>query len=101
MCGRENVIGLIVISKQGHDAGDCYVVVSAAGNNDTKIRGPEYVMVANGVNRPLDKPKRKNAIHLSITKTQIPDFNNLLSGEPVSSNLKIARFLKEFNKENG
>jgi hypothetical protein len=83
----EGLAGCFAISKCGHDAGEGYVVVSAAGNN---------LLVANGKNRTLQNPKKKNRMHLFVTKHAVPDIELLLKGEPVSSNLKLADFIKNF-----
>jgi len=83
--------GHFAISKAGHDAGECYVIVSAAGSD---------VMVANGKNRTIQNPKKKNRVHLFVTKQAVPDINLLTKGTPESSNLKLARYIKNFRKEN-
>ena len=87
-----DLAGFFVISKAGHDAGECYVIVSAAGND---------FMLANGKNRSLQTPKKKNAKHIFITKQAVPDIELLIKGEPVSSNLKLAGYIKNFSKESG
>ena len=81
----EDLTGFLVISKCGHDAGESYVVVSAAGND---------LRVANGKNRTIQGPKKKNRVHLFVTKQTVPGIKSLLQGEPVSSNLKLAEFIK-------
>ena len=81
--------GLYAYSKAGHDAGECYVIVSAAGN---------YCDVANGKNRTIQKPKRKNGVHLDISKQAVADIELLLKGEVVSSNLKLAQFIKKVGR---
>jgi len=85
-----DLVGKFAISKAGHDAGECYVVVSAAGN---------FLYLANGKNRTLQAPKKKNRVHLFVTGRTVPDIKLLLKGEPVSSNLKLAGYLKKFRKE--
>jgi len=85
-----DLTGRFVISKAGHDAGECYVIVCAAGND---------LMLANGKKRTIQAPKKKNRKHLSVTKRAVPDIDSLLKGEPVSSNLKLAHHLKNFRKE--
>ena len=82
--------GFFAISKAGHDAGECYVIVSAAGND---------LFVANGKNRTIQKPKKKNRVHLFVTKQAVPDIGLLLKGEPVSSNLKLARYIYNYKRE--
>ena len=54
------MIGRIVRSKSGHDKGKFYVVLQAAGS---------FVYLIDGKLRPIDKPKRKNVKHISITNT--------------------------------
>jgi ribosomal protein L14E/L6E/L27E len=85
-----DLMGKFVISKAGHDVGECYVIVCAAGND---------LQLANGKNRTIQKPKPKNRKHLSVTKRAVPDIELLLKGEPVSSNLKLAGLIKNFRKE--
>ena len=98
----EACVGFFVISKCGHDAGECCVIVSAAGNRKGDPKQSEnngFVWIANGKNKTIGAPKKKNPAHLFITKTRVPDFDKLLAGEPVSSNLKLAKLIKEFEFE--
>ena len=62
-------VGFIVISKNGHDKGKHYVL--------TKVVDDKFVLVANGENRPLDAPKRKNIRHLFVTKSRTAATNDL------------------------
>jgi ribosomal protein L14E/L6E/L27E len=48
--------GTLVHSLAGRDAGEFYLVVG--------ISGPNFVFIANGQNRPLSRPKKKNVRHL-------------------------------------
>jgi ribosomal protein L14E/L6E/L27E len=86
----KDLVGLFAVSKSGHDAGEVYVIVSAAGN---------FVNVANGKNRTIQKPKKKNRGHLAITRQSVPDIQLLIKGEPVSSNLKLAGAIKKYLRE--
>ena len=54
------MIGQIVCSKRGRDKGYFLVVVEETEN---------YVLVCDGKERPLDRPKKKNVKHLSFTST--------------------------------
>ena len=45
----------LVISKAGRDAGSYFYVVDVEG---------EYLLLANGKDRPLDRPKRKKRKHV-------------------------------------
>ena len=73
-------VGVIVISKHGHDKRQPYVVVEVASD--------KFVLVANGDNRPLSRPKRKNISHLWVTNRRTA----------ATSDLEIKRALKEFEK---
>jgi len=84
-----DLIGCFATSKCGHDAGECYVIVSAAGN---------MLHVANGKNRPIHKPKKKNRVHLFVTRQAVPGIRLLLNGEPISSNLKLAGHISDYKK---
>ena len=77
----EDCVGFFVISKCGHDSGQVYVIVSAAGN---------FVHVANGKNKIIAKPKKKNPAHLFITKEKVTEEGKL-------TDLRLARLIKEFN----
>jgi len=48
--------GALVHSLAGRDAGEYYLVVSVTGAN--------FVLLANGQNRPVSRPKKKNIRHL-------------------------------------
>ncbi len=50
------LVGMVVTSRAGRDAGDRYVVIGAAG--------PDTVLVADGQRRGIARPKRKNVKHL-------------------------------------
>ncbi len=52
--------GMMVFSKAGHDKGRYYAVVDF---DDT------YAYIADGMERKLNKPKKKKFMHLSFTKT--------------------------------
>jgi ribosomal protein L14E/L6E/L27E len=64
--------GTLVHSLAGRDAGEHYLVVG--------ILGPKTVLVANGLNRPLKSPKKKNLRHLQLH-----------SGAPAEITEKISR----------
>ncbi len=48
--------GTVVISKRGHDRGDCLAVIEVIDEN--------YVLIADGKNRKIEKPKKKKVKHL-------------------------------------
>ena len=50
--------GMVVISSAGHDSGGWFVVTGADGR---------YVYIADGKERKLDSPKKKNIRHIRRT----------------------------------
>ena len=52
------MVGRIVCSKSGRDKGYFMVVTEIQGN---------YLLVCDGKERPLERPKKKNPKHLSFT----------------------------------
>lgn len=69
----EFVRGLVVCSAAGHDKHTFQVVIESHEN---------YVLVCDGKRRPLEKPKKKNLIHLKPTNTTL-DEENLRSNKSV------------------
>ena len=55
--------GSVVIAKAGRDKGKAFVVID--------IPDSRTVLIADGKRRPLERPKRKNIIHLQPTHTSI------------------------------
>ncbi len=67
-------VGQVVYSKSGRDKGLAFVVVREAGS--------EYVFLADGRLRSLDKPKKKKLKHIQPTLTVIPSIQTaLLAGD--------------------
>lgn len=53
--------GRMVQSKAGHDAGELYIIVGQENEN---------VILADGVTRTLQKPKKKNKKHIEIVMSE-------------------------------
>ncbi|MDU7338209.1 MULTISPECIES: KOW domain-containing RNA-binding protein [Clostridium] len=60
------VRGLVVRSLRGRDKGEFLVVLEVCGKE---------VILCDGKRRPLEKPKRKNLIHLAATNTLLSSMN--------------------------
>ena len=58
------MIGRIVCSKAGRDKNYFLAVVGKEGN---------YLLVCDGKERPIDRPKRKNEKHLQFTNTYLTE----------------------------
>ena len=85
------MIGFLASSKAGHDKDKIYIIIK----EDT-----EYVWLADGKIRTMDKPKKKRKKHIQPIKY----FNNeemrssLLEGKKVSD-LEIVMVLKNYKKQ--
>ena len=71
------MVGRIVCSKAGRDKG-CFMVVVESEEN--------YVLVCDGKERPLERPKRKNIKHLQFT-------NTVLGNESYKTNKQLKKAL--------
>lgn len=74
--------GNVVRSKAGRDAGKFLMVV------DVNDKG---VLVCDGKERPLERPKLKNVRHLAPT-------NHCLQSDSMVSNRSLRKALKSFNE---
>jgi hypothetical protein len=71
------LLGQIVTSRTGRDAGRRYVVVAADG--------PMTALLADGRSRTVARPKRKNVKHLAVGEPVSPALaEKLAAGQPVS-----------------
>ncbi len=81
-------IGLVVYSRAGRDKGGFMAVVGQEG---------ETLLLCNGKDRPLERPKKKNRKHICLTST-------VLDNGSMSTNRSLRRTLKSFSDvahENG
>lgn len=53
------MIGMLAVSRAGHDKETTYVIIDQEG---------EYVYLADGCIRTVDRPKKKNKKHIQIVK---------------------------------
>ena len=56
------MVGRVVISKSGRDKDKAMVIVKETEN---------YLLVCDGKERPVERPKRKNPKHLKLTGTYL------------------------------
>lgn len=73
--------GSVVISKAGRDKGYFLVVVDITD---------EGVFVCDGKERPVERPKKKNPLHLAKTRY-------VLTEEETATNRSLKRALKQFS----
>lgn len=73
--------GSVVIAKAGRDKGYPFAVV--------EVLDSRTVFIADGKSRPLERPKRKNIIHLQATAAKVDCF---------TTNRQLRLFLKQFSE---
>ena len=76
------VKGSVVIAKAGRDKGNAFAVI--------EVLDPRTVLIADGKRRPIERPKRKNVIHLQITRTTV---------DCITTNRQLRTTLKQFSQE--
>ncbi len=82
---EESIVGMLATSKAGHDKDFVYVIIREDG---------EYIYVADGKSRTVERPKRKNRKHVQlIKKKRMPEPDNGFD------DLEIKRVIKEYLKE--
>lgn len=67
-------VGSVVCAKAGHDLGGLFLVVGIEG---------EYVLLADGKRRRVQKPKRKKQKHVAVV--DVPKEENLAHGNPITN----------------
>ncbi len=82
--------GQLVRSRAGRDKGKHYLVL--------KIWDEKTVLLVNGKNRTLDKPKKKNIIHLQKYRRKVDDFTERLAAKEINDE-KIAALIKNMVQE--
>lgn len=84
--------GQIVYSKSGHDKGKIFIILSVEG---------EYVYLADGKCRSLEKPKRKKIKHIQPTKFVSEFLKEKLIEKSYLLNADIVKVLREYSKNEG
>lgn len=79
------MVGLLTMSKAGHDKGALYVIIREEG---------EYVYVADGRIRTSDRPKKKNRKHVQIIKKK-----QITEPESGLDDIMIRKIIKEYQEE--
>ena len=86
--GQPPQLGLVVHSLAGRDAGEYYLVVGILESN--------YVLVANGLNRPLRHPKKKNLRHLETCRQGPPELAEKLKRRQANDE-EVMRTISEWS----
>jgi ribosomal protein L14E/L6E/L27E len=91
MSCNELSLGQIVYSKSGRDKGNAFIVTEFDNN---------YVWLADGKIRKLDKSKKKKKIHIQITKTINADIRLKLENKLNILDADLRKALAEFKGRN-
>lgn len=87
------ILGQIVISNAGHDKDSHLVVIGREGEN--------FVFVADGRLRTVEKPKKKKLRHVLRTNIYFPKISEkILQGVPVT-NAELRKIIAEFKQSAG
>lgn len=81
-------IGRVVQSRQGRDAGRCFVILQVVDES--------YVMMADGLTRKLSHPKKKKVMHLKPKPVRMDGV-----AEQLESRQLLDSDLRKFLKVNG
>ena len=73
------MVGYLARSIAGHDKGNLYIIIEETD---------QYLFLANGEEKTLEKPKRKNRKHVALIKIK----------NPVSSNEAIKHSIREYRR---
>lgn len=82
---EDSMVGMLATSKAGRDKNAVYVIIQETG---------EYIYVADGRGRTIERPKRKNKKHIQIIKKK-----RLPRPEDGFNDLEIKRMIKEYRRE--
>lgn len=78
-------VGAVVVSTQGYDKSQKYVILSIENN---------FVNLINGFKRGVENPKRKNTKHIKLLNL----FFDLSKTTPKNINQEIHKFIKNLDK---
>lgn len=78
------MVGMLAVSRAGHDKNDIYVIVSEED---------EYVYLADGRIKSVDKPKKKNKKHIQLVK------KIQLADRETFTDIEIRKIIKEYQKK--
>ena len=81
----DSIVGMLATSKAGHDKDTVYVIIREEG---------EYIYVADGRGRTVERPKRKNKKHIQIIKKK-----RLQEPENGFDDLEMKMMIKEYRRE--
>lgn len=82
---KEEALARLVRSKAGHDKGTALVIVA--------VLDEEYVLVADGKLRSVEKPKKKKLRHLEVTGITSEELREKLAASRPIQNAELRKFI--------
>ncbi|MCD7778778.1 MAG: KOW domain-containing RNA-binding protein [Clostridiales bacterium] len=83
-------IGQMVYSKNGRDKGEAFIIVGIEG---------DYLLLADGKRRKLEKPKRKKMIHVQKVNKVDGDIKNKIENNMYLLDSDLRSSLKRFKEK--
>ncbi len=83
-------VGSVVLSKQGRDKGN-YFMVTAVGNG--------YVMLVDGGARKFGNPKKKNIKHVSYSGVKLESISQKLKNKSKVFDSEVKSALRQFSRQ--
>lgn len=87
---KEFETGMLAVSKAGHDKGKLYVVLKA---------DPQFVYLADGKNRSVDRPKKKKRKHIQINYYIPGILKQTLEAKQKLEDEQIKKAIKEYKNQ--
>ena len=81
--------GSVIISKAGHDKGEYFVILKSDS---------EYVYLVDGINRTLEKPKKKKIKHVQFIHYKDENLVKKNENHELIINEEIKRAIKQFKR---
>lgn len=83
---NNDLIGRLVFSLAGRDYMETYIIVDNIGN--------DYVLLANGRTKTIEKPKKKKLKHLNLTNVVSEEIKKAIFQRDNNIDIMIKKFLK-------
>jgi len=92
MSQAEYQVGRVVLAKAGRDKGKAFIIIQRLDD--------EYVLIADGVSRTIDKPKKKKVKHLIVKPILVQELKEKLESGGKVLDADIRKSLKSLGYEN-
>lgn len=83
---NNDLIGRLVFSLAGRDYMEPYIIVD--------IKENDYVLLANGITKTIEKPKKKKLKHLNLTNVVSEEIKKAIFLKDNNIDIMIKKFLK-------